>query len=148
MTHRYDDIIDLPHHVSPTHAPMPQRDRAAQFSPFAALTGYDAVITETARQTNIERIPDEQRKSELDSCFSMLKHAENTMPELSVTYFEADNRKSGGEYVTVSGRIRKVDEYNGKLILFDGKEIKISEIWDIQSEVLDTFGREENERDI
>jgi len=148
VTHRYDDIIELPRHVSLTHAPMPQRDRAAQFSPFAALTGYDAVIAETARETNTKRIPDEQRKSELDRCLSMLKQAENKMPEVSVTFFEADNRKSGGEYVTVSGRLRKVDGYSGKLALLSGEEIEISEIWDIQSEIFDVFGREANEQDI
>lgn len=148
MTHRYDDIIDQPHHVSLTHAPMPQSDRAAQFSPFAALTGYDAVIAETARQTHGKRIPDDQRKSELDGLLTLLKQAENTMPEASVSFFEADNRKSGGEYVTLNGRIRKVDDYNGKLVFCGGEEVRISEIWDIQSEAFENYGRKENEPDI
>lgn len=141
MTDRYDDIIALPHPVSRTHAPMPQRDRAAQFSPFAALTGYDAVIQETGRTTQRKRIPDEQRKIELDRCFSILKEAEETSPEVSLTFFVPDEEKSGGEYVTLSSRIRKVDGYSGKLILCGGESIEMSNIWDIQSAVLDAAGR-------
>ena len=143
--HRYDDIIDLPHPVSLTHAPMPQRDRAAQFSPFAALTGYDEVIHETARETNRKRIPDEQRKSELDRCFSVLKNRERSAPEVCVTFFAADERKTGGEYITLTSRIRKVDEVNGKLILYGGKTIEMCDIWDIESEAFDFFGGENNE---
>ena len=141
MTDRYDDIIDLPHPVSPNHAPMPRRDRAAQFSPFSALTGYDAVIRETARQTQRKRIPDEQRKSELDRCFSALKEAEGTAPEVCITFFVPDAGKSGGEYVTVIAQLRRVDEHSGKLILFSGESIEMSDIWDVRSEILDAFGR-------
>ena len=137
MTDRYDDIIELPHHVSLTHAPMPQRDRAAQFSPFAALTGYDEVIRETARQTCGKRIPDEQRKAELNRCFLILKKTEGTAAEVRITFFSSDERKSGGEYVTILSKVRKVDENSGKLLLCDGKSIEMENIWDIQSRAFD-----------
>ncbi len=137
MTDRYNDIIDLPHPVSRTHAPMPQRDRAAQFSPFSALTGYDALIRESARQTHEKRIPDEQRKSEINRRLAELKQNENEMPAVRVTFFAADEKKDGGEYVTVDANIRRVDEYTGKLLLSDGMEIDMADIWDVESELYD-----------
>lgn len=145
MTDRYDDIIDLPHPVSRTHAPMPQRDRAAQFSPFAALTGYDEVIKETARTTGRKRTVDEQRQSELNRCFSILRKEEGTAPAVCITFFVSDERKDGGEYVTLVSKIRKVDDINGKLLLFGGESVEMSDVWDIQSELLDAFGEIENE---
>ncbi len=137
MTDRYNDIIDLPHPVSRTHAPMPQRDRAAQFSPFSALTGYDALIRESARQTHEKRIPDEQRKSEINRRLAELKQNENEMPAVRVTFFAADEKKDGGEYVTVDANICRVDEYTGKLLLSDGMEIDMADIWDVESELYD-----------
>lgn len=145
MTHRYDDMIDLPRPVSLTHAPMPQRERAAQFSPFAALTGYGEIIRETARETERKRIPDEQRKSELDRCFSVLKSREGSSPEVCVTFYVPDERKRGGEYVTVTAKIRKVDDVNGKLLLYGGKTIEMSNIWEIESDAFDGFGGEKVE---
>lgn len=145
MKDQYDDMIDLPHPVSRTHAPMPQRDRAAQFSPFAALTGYDEVIRETARETLRKKIPDEQRKGELDRCFSLLKKAEDTAPEICVTFFVPDGRKNGGDYVTLVSAVRRVDELNGRLLLCSGESIDMNDIWDIQSEIFETYGRTEDE---
>lgn len=147
MSDRYDDIIDLPRHVSQTHAPMPQRDRAAQFSPFAALTGYDAVINETGRQTQSRRIPDEQRKAEIDRCLAMLKKAEGTSPEICVTFFEADGRKNGGKYITMNALFRRLDVYSGKLLLDNGSDIAISDIWDIQSRIFDITESNASERE-
>ena len=139
MTGRYDDMIDLPHPVSLNHAPMPLKDRAAQFSPFAALSGYDEVIEESARLTQRKRIPDEQRKSELDRCFFLLKSAEETRPEVCLTVFVPDRRKGGGEYVTLVSRIRRVDENSRKLLLCDGRSVDMNDVWDIQCD--DIFGR-------
>ncbi len=137
MTDRYDDIIDLPHPVSRTHAPMPRRDRAAQFSPFSALTGYDALIRESARQTQEKRIPDEQRKSEINRRLAELRRNENNMPHVRVTFFAADEKKNGGGYVALDANIRRVDEYTGKLLLPGGIEIDMADIWDIESEMYD-----------
>lgn len=137
MTDEYNDIIDMPRPVSHLHAPMPLKDRAAQFSPFAALTGYDEVIRENARETQEKRIADEQRKSEIDKCLSALKRSEKYTPAVRVTFFEADAKKDGGEYVTVNANLRRVDDYSGKLLLCGGTEIDISDIWDIYSEVCD-----------
>ena len=145
MRGKYDDMLDPPHPRSLTHPPMSQRDRAAQFSPFAALTGYDAVIRETSRQTTRKRIPDEQRKSELDRCFALLKEAEESAPEVCVTFFVPDGNKKGGEYVTLTSGIRRVDEYAGKLVLCSGESIDLSDIWDIQSNLFETLGETENE---
>ena len=145
MTNQYDDIIDLPHPVSHTHAPMPSGDRAAQFSPFAALTGYDEVIEETARRTQRKRIPDEQRKNELDRCFSFLKSIEGMRPKVNITFFVPERRKDGGEYVTLASEVRKIDAINGKLLLRDGNVIEMTDIWDIQSEAFDVFGETKNE---
>ena len=145
MRGKYDDIIDLPHPRSLAHAPMSRRDRAAQFSPFAALTGYDAVIRESARQTTRKRIPDEQRKSELDRCFALLKEAEESAPEVCITFFIPDGNKEGGEYVTRNCPIRRVDGYTGKLVLGSGESVDLNDIWDIQSDLFETLGETENE---
>ena len=145
MKGKYDDMIDLPHPSSHTHAPMSQRDRAAQFSPFAALTGYDAVIRESARRTTRKRIPDEQRKSELDRCFTLLKEAEEREPEVCITFFIPDGNKDGGEYITLHSEIRRVDEYAGKLVLCSGESIDLNDIWDIQSDLFEALEETENE---
>lgn len=145
MREKYDDIIDRPHPASLTHAPMSQRDRAAQFSPFAALTGYDAVIRESARQTTRKRIPDEQRKNELDRYLVLLKEAEENAPEVCITFFVPDGNKDGGEYVTLISGIRRVDENAGKLLLCGGQSIDLNDIWDIQSNLFEALEETENE---
>lgn len=138
--HQYDDIIDLPHHVSATRQRMSMIDRAAQFSPFAALTGYDAAIKETGRLTD-ERIElSEESRAALDRKQQLLLDNLADRPEVSLTYFVPDERKSGGAYVTVSGRAKKVDDYQRLLILTDGTKIPLDEILDMDSNLFRNIG--------
>ena len=127
----YEDIIHLPHHRSKKHAPMPLIDRAAQFSPFAALTGHDVAIKETARLTDRKIELDEYEIEVLDEKLRTIREHLNTNPEISVTYFQPDERKSGGQYVTVVGNVRKVDEYEQCLLLNDGTRIVIEDILEL-----------------
>ena len=133
--YQYDDIINLPHHTSPTRPRMSAIDRAAQFSPFAALTGYDAAVKETARLTE-ERIElDEYAKADLDAKLQMIHDCFADKPEISITYFVPDERKAGGAYVTVTGTIKKIDTYEQNLIMTEGQIIPINEIIQIDGEL-------------
>ena len=111
ISHRYDDIIDLPHHVSEKHPHMPMLDRAAQFSPFAALTGYDAAIVETARLTDQKRELTEEQKQVINKGLHELQKRIKNDPLVTVTFFKPDDRKSGGAYRTVTGNAKKVYVY-------------------------------------
>ena len=133
--HYYDDIIDLPHHVSATRPRMSMIDRAAQFSPFAALTGYDAAIKETGRLTDRRIELSEESCAALDRKQQLLLENLADQPEVSVTYFVPDERKSGGAYVTVTGIVKKVDDYQRLLLLTDGTKIPLDEILDMESEL-------------
>lgn len=131
--HRYDDIIDHFHHVSKNHPPMPTADRAAQFAPFAALTGHGTAVMETARLTQ-ERVElDEDCKADINRQLQQLKELEDDEPAVAVTYFVKDKRKSGGAYVTVAGRVKKIDEYKRHMLLTDSTKIPIDEIIEIES---------------
>ena len=130
--HKYDDIIDLPRHVSARHPQMPLSDRAAQFSPFAALTGHEAAIKETARLTDAFVELDEDRKEELDEQLQMLKENQSQRPEIEVTYFQSDMKKAGGTYMTIRGRVKKVDEYNHQVIFTDGTVLSMDNLYSIQ----------------
>lgn len=126
--HRYDDIIDLPHHVSTKHPHMAPIDRAAQFSPFAALTGHDEAIRETERLTE-ERVQlDENSKEVLDARLQILREHLSERPEVTFTFFEPDAKKNGGSYVTATGKVKKIDAYEAKIFLDDGTGISIDEI--------------------
>ena len=128
---KYDDIIYLPHHRSKKHAPMPLSDRAAQFSPFAALTGHDAAIKETARLTDKKIELDEYEVAVLDGILQTIREKLSENPEITVTYFEPDIKKDGGKYVTVTGNVKKMDEYTKCLIMNDGGRIRIEDIIEI-----------------
>lgn len=117
MSGKYQDIIDLPHHVSKTRPPMPMSDRAAQFSPFAALTGYDEAIGETARLTDRQRELDENELETLNRQLQSVLDQPEASREVSVTYFRPDGKKAGGSYVTVTGRLKKIDMDAGLLLL-------------------------------
>lgn len=132
-THKYDDIIGRPHPVSDRHARMTNYDRAAQFSPFAALTGFDGEIAETARLTDAMTELTESRKEELNEILQQLLEQIHSCPEVSVTYFQADARKSGGAYVTAVGSLKKIDNYTHSLLLRDGTVIPIANILNIRS---------------
>lgn len=133
MNDRYDDIIHLPHHVSKTRPQMSMMDRAAQFSPFAALTGYDAAIKETGRLTDEKIEVGEETKAVLDRKQRYLSDMISVQPEITVTYFLPDERKSGGTYLSVTGKLKRIDEYERMMILTDGKKIPLDDIMDIES---------------
>ncbi len=125
---KYDDIIDLPHHVSETHPPMSRADRAAQFSPFAALTGYDAAVRETARVTERRIELDEGVKAELNARLNCILEHLSEHPQVSLTYFVPDEKKSGGAYRTVTGTVRKLDSFAKTLTLTDGTVVPMEEM--------------------
>ena len=131
----YDDIIHLPHHVSKTRPQMSMEDRAAQFSPFAALTGYDAAILETGRLTEDKLELGEETQAILDRKQRYLAEIIDTKPELTVTYFVPDKKKSGGAYSTVTGFLERFDEYERLLILTDGRKIQLDAVLDIESDM-------------
>lgn len=133
--HQYDDIIDLPHHVSATRPQMSMINRAAQFSPFAALTGYDAAIKETGRLTDsrIELLEDDC--AALDRKQQLLADRLSDHPEVSMTYFIPDKRKSGGSYVTVTGIVKRIDEFQRTIILTDSTIIPIDDILEMESDL-------------
>lgn len=128
MSGRYDDIIDLPHPVSQHHPQMPLADRAAQFSPFAALTGLDAALQETARLTDQRITLDEYEQAELDKTLQALREAAPQHPAVEITYFQPDARKAGGQYVTSVGHVKRIAEYEQQLILTEGTSIPLAGI--------------------
>lgn len=131
----YDDIIHLPHHVSKTRPQMSMEDRAAQFSPFAALTGYDAAILETGRLTEEKSELGEETQAILDRKQRYLAEKIDTKPEITVTYFVPDEKKSGGAYSTVTGFLKRIDEYERVLMLTDGRKIQLDAVLDIESDM-------------
>ena len=132
MTHRYDDIIALPRHRSQRRKPMPRIGRAAQFAPFAALSGYDAAVQETARLTDREREPDEEQLALMDEKLHALQEIIRDQPEITITFFEPDHSKAGGSYLRITGRIRRVDEINRQIILTDRTVIAMDSICEIE----------------
>lgn len=124
----YEDIIALPHHVSASHPQMALADRAAQFSPFAALTGYEDAIDESARLTEEQIELDENAREELDGKLRQIRECGEAHPEITVTYFQKDARKDGGAYVTLTGRVKKIDEYARIISFMDGTVVRIENI--------------------
>jgi hypothetical protein len=139
MINPYDDIIHLPHHRSTTRPHMSAHDRAAQFSPFAALTGYDSAIAETARLTNIRIDLDESSKVDLNERLTIIQEHLDEEIDLSITYFLTDEKKSGGSYVTVTGCVKKIDEYEHVVFMQDAKKIPIDDILEIDSDSLTKY---------
>ena len=114
---RYDDMLQLPHHKSQVHPPMSMENRAAQFSPFQALTGYQDIVKETARLTQEKIQLDETSKAQLDQKLNDILNHPNTSPLISITWFIPDAKKSGGDYITCTGNIKKIDPIARKIIL-------------------------------
>lgn len=135
MKNGYEDIINLPHHVSENRVQMPLADRAAQFSPFAALSGYEIAIKESERLTEKRIELGEEIISELNLKQRYLNEVIAEHPSITVTYFAADKRKDGGAYIAVKGNFKGIDEINRLMLMTDGKKIFIDEIVDIQSEI-------------
>lgn len=133
MKHPYDDIIDLPHHVSERHPQMSMYNRAAQFAPFAALTGHNAAITEAARLTEAEQELSESDAEVLNRKLAYLQSLDEK-PTISVTYFVPDDKKEGGSYHTATGIVKSVEPDKGVLQFEDGTGIPVIRIKDIDGE--------------
>lgn len=134
--HRYDDMIGMPRPVSENHLQMSRADRAAQFSPFAALTGYEDAIAETGRLTDERMELLEDAGNFLDEKLRLIQERIGDLPEVSVTYFLPDERKAGGAYITVRNRVKKMDSHEGVMIMQDGIRIPFRDIVEIEGEAL------------
>ena len=132
MTDNYEDIINLPHHVSTRHPQMSMMNRAAQFAPFAALTGHSAAIEETARLTESQQELADEDNEILNQKMTYLREAINEHPTISISYFEPDKRKSGGRYMSIEGQLQNIDDYNQTIVLKNGEAIPLKSILDIQ----------------
>ena len=139
MSTPYDDILPLPHHVSEKHPPMSRLDRAAQFSPFAALTGYEAAVEETARLTDQRIELDESEKGAIDQRLTLLQERLPDPTEVTITYFMPDKKKAGGAYVSVSGTVKKIDDYERMVILHNGTSIPIDDILHVNGKLFDSI---------
>ena len=138
----YEDIVDLPHHVSKKYPQPTMADRAARFSPFAAITGYEEMVLEEARITEDRIEIDESTKAALNEKLNMILEFLDEQPEVSITYFEPDKRKAGGAYVTIIGTVKRIDEYERIVLMTDEKKIKIDEIYAIESDLFYSLGLE------
>lgn len=139
MNRKYNEIMGLPHHVSKTRPQMPMSDRAAQFAPFAALTGYDAAIKETGRLTD-ERIElDVEALSALDMKYQLLMEALDEAPEVTITYFRPDERKAGGKYVSAVGAVKKIDDFERRITMQDGTKIPMDDVLSIDGELFSSL---------
>ena len=128
---RYDVIINLPHHVSPTRQRMSLHDRAAQFAPFAALVGYDDAVAETARLTESRPELDEQEQRVINERLAYIADHIHEQPEVRIKYFVPDERKSGGAIVGISGKVKKISDTDGTIVMADGCKIRLSDIVDL-----------------
>lgn len=139
MSGPYDDIIHLPHHVSDRHPQMPMADRAAQFMPFRALTGYEDALTETARLTEDQAELDEDALGSLDARLRIVAEHLVDRPDITVTWFRPDGKKAGGAYVSVTGWVKKIDTYERVLIMHDSTKIPIDNILGLTGEILEAL---------
>jgi hypothetical protein len=139
VNRKYNEIMGLPHHVSKNRPQMPMSDRAAQFAPFAALTGYDAAIKETGRLTD-ERIElDVEALSALDMKYQILMEALDEAPEVTITYFQPDERKAGGKYVSAVGAVKKIDDFERRITMRDGTRIPMDDVLSIDGEMFSSL---------
>ena len=138
MTGHYEDLIGLPHHISKKHPQMAISDRAAQFSPFAALTGYGDTLKETARLTEHRIILSDDEKAVLDERLRIAVSQAAQHPVLTITYFVPDEKKDGGSYVTISGVLKRIGEYDHTVWMADGAKIPIEEIIQVEGNLFNT----------
>lgn len=136
---KYDDILHLPHHVSRKHRQMAMIDRAAQFSPFAALTGYDAAIRETGRRTDTFVELEEDDKAVLDARLQVLQCHLSQRPVITITFFCPDAIKEGGSYECITGVVRRIDAHRRLLIMTDGAELSLDRIRGMEGEIFEQF---------
>ena len=139
----YEDIVNLPPHISKKHPQPSMLDRAARFAPFAAITGYEEMVLEEARVTE-ERIDlDEGALALLNEKLNMIQEFLDEEPEVTITYFEPDKKKSGGAYITITGTVKRIDEHEHLVILTDGKKIRIEDIYALESDLFYSLGLDE-----
>ena len=139
---KYQDIINLPHHVSKNHPQMSRYERAAQFAPFAALSGYEDIIKEEGRLTDNRIEINEEAKFILDRKMQILMNSIDKKPFISVTYFVPDERKSGGEYVSINECIKKIDVLKQIIVTENGIVVPVIEIVDMQGEIFNNLDLE------
>jgi len=135
----YDDIIHLSHFRSAKRSHMSMHDRAAQFSPFAALTGFESAIEETGRLTDCPTELEEYEKTQLDQALAQLQNLLPLHPHITITYFVPDERKSGGSYVSVNGQVKKIDHYRQRIIMMDGSEILLADVVQLECSQFSDF---------
>ena len=131
MAENYEDIINLQHHISKKHRPMPREARAAQFAPFAALTGYESDVNEAARYTGKRRELGEYETERLNRRINEIRDGIHSDAEVIITYFKPDEKKAGGEYLNIGGRVKKIDDYGRTLTLTSGAVIPLDDISEI-----------------
>ena len=135
----YEDIVNLPPHISKRHPQPTMIERAARFAPFAAITGYEEMVLEEARVTE-ERVElDEGTLAILNEKLNIIHESLDSEPIIKITYFEPDKKKSGGAYVSVTGTVKRIDEYERIVIMSDGKKIPIDEIFGLESKLFDSL---------
>ncbi len=139
MKTKYDEIMNLPHHVSDTRPQMPMSDRAAQFAPFAALSGYDDAIKETGRITDDKLDLDENELNILDMKFHYLREHLEEESEITFMYFEQDRQKSGGSYTIVTGVVKRIDEYERCIVLHGGIRLAMDNILNMEGGIFSEF---------
>ena len=135
MNEKYDEIMSLPHHVSKTRPQMPMSDRAAQFSPFAALAGYDSAIRETGRLTDEKIELDEESLTALNVRYQMLMDVLAEGPEVRITYFKPDEKKAGGAHMTIIGAVRKIDDFEQMITMRDGTRIPMGDVLSLEGDL-------------
>ena len=138
----YEDIVNLPRHISKIHPQATMADRAARFSPFAAISGYEDMVKEAARVTE-ERIDiTDATKELLNEKLNMIIEFLDEAPEVTITYFEPDKKKDGGAYISITGTVKRIDEYERIVLMSDDKKIRIDEIYAIESDLFYSLGLE------
>ena len=138
----YEDIVNLPRHISKVHPQATMADRAARFSPFAAISGYEDMVKEAARVTE-ERIDiTDATKELLNDKLNMIIEFLDEEPEVTITYFEPDKKKDGGAYISITGTVKRIDEYERIVLMSDDKKIRIDEIYAIESDLFYSLGLE------
>ena len=139
----YEDIVNLPRHISKIHPQATMADRAARFSPFAAISGYEDMVKEAARVTE-ERIDiTDATKELLNEKLNMIIEFLDEEPEVTITYFEPDKKKDGGAYISITGTVKRIDEYERFVLMSDDKKIRIEEIYAIESDLFYSLGLDE-----
>ena len=136
MSGKYDDIINMEHPTSLKHPRMPRSDRAAQFSPFAALSGYEDAVEETARVTDEKRTLTDDEIDSINKKLNVILEHLRESPRVRIRYFVPDKRKDGGEYVTVTGTVKRIDEFESVILMSDGTLIPLADIRDIEGKIL------------